>query len=55
MAENNNCVTETTTVSLPRVLIARVDSIFESLGYTSRAEYIRAAIIKQLASDEDKA
>jgi metal-responsive CopG/Arc/MetJ family transcriptional regulator len=52
MAENNNCATETTNVSLPKVLLARVDTVFPRLGYTSRAEYIRAAIIKQLASDE---
>lgn len=50
--ENSTSSTETTNVSLPKVLLARVDAIFLGLGYTSRAEYIRAAIQRQLASDE---
>ena len=54
MQENNNPPTDTTNVSLPKVLLVRVDAIFLGLGYTSRAEYIRAAIQKQLASDEGK-
>lgn len=50
--ENRTSSTETTNVSLPKVLVARVDAIFLGLGYTSRAEYIRAAMQRQLVSDE---
>lgn len=50
--EGGNCATETTTVSLPVDLLKRVDAIFSQLGYTSRAEYIRSAIRKQLKEDE---
>ena len=53
-AENNNSATETTTVSLPKALLERVDAISKDLGYVSRAEYVRAAIQKQLASDEGR-
>jgi hypothetical protein len=53
--ENNSSATETTTVSLPKALLARVDAILEVKGYVSRAEYVRAAIQKQLASDEGRA
>ena len=41
-----------TPVSLPKGLVSRVDAVYEKLGYRSRAEYVRYAIIKQLDVDE---
>jgi len=41
-------------VRLPSVILDRVGAVFSKQGYTSVAEYIRAAILKQLASDEGK-
>lgn len=40
-------------VSLPKPLIARVDDIFEERGFSSRAEYVRIALIKQVDQDEE--
>ena len=41
-----------TPVSLPKGLVSRVDAVYEKLGYRSRAEYVRYAILKQLDGDE---
>jgi metal-responsive CopG/Arc/MetJ family transcriptional regulator len=41
-----------TPVSLPKGLVSRIDAVFGKLGYRSRAEYVRHAILKQLDGDE---
>jgi metal-responsive CopG/Arc/MetJ family transcriptional regulator len=52
--ENKDELSRWLTIALPRALVARVEWIYEKKGYVSRADYIRAAIQKQLASDEVK-
>ena len=54
MTESGNCGVEWASVSLPRVLLTRVDAIFEERGYSSRADYIRSAIQRQLDADEGR-
>jgi Arc/MetJ-type ribon-helix-helix transcriptional regulator len=44
--------TEYGIVRVPRVILDRVESLYASKGYTSVSEYIRVAILKQLAQDE---
>jgi len=39
-------------VSLPAPLIRRVDLVWRRLGYGSRAEYIRMAVLAQLRQDQ---
>lgn len=39
-------------VSLPKALLLRIGDVYEKLGYRSRAEYVRYAILKQLDADE---
>jgi metal-responsive CopG/Arc/MetJ family transcriptional regulator len=39
-------------VSLPKALLSRIDAVYEKLGYRSRAEYVRYAVLKQLDPDE---
>ncbi len=41
-----------TPVSLPKALVLRIEAVYEKLGYRSRAEYVRYAILKQLDGDE---
>jgi len=41
-------------VRVPVALLDRIEAIYEVRGYATQAEYIRAAIQKQLASDEAK-
>ena len=45
-------VSEWSTISMPKAILARVDAIFGRLGYVSKSEYIRAATLKQLRQDE---
>ena len=44
--------TEYGIVRVPRVILDRVEPLYAAKGYTSVSEYIRVAILKQLASDE---
>jgi hypothetical protein len=39
-------------VSFRKEIIARIDALWESLGYKSRAEYLKLAVLKQLEHDE---
>ena len=39
-------------VSFRNEIIDRVDALWKSLGYKSRAEYFRVAVLKQLDIDE---
>ena len=39
-------------VSFRKEIIDRVNALWESLGYKSRAEYFRVAVLKQLDIDE---
>ena len=39
-------------VSFRNEIIDRVNALWESLGYKSRAEYFRVAVLKQLDIDE---
>lgn len=41
-------------VRLPRTILSRVEGVYPSKGYTSSTEYIRAAVLKELAQDEVK-
>jgi metal-responsive CopG/Arc/MetJ family transcriptional regulator len=43
-----------TTIKVPKALMERVEALLRARGYVSRSEYVRAAIITQLASDEGK-
>jgi len=43
---------EWVSVSLPEPLVQRVDRVWRRLGYGSRAEYIRMAVLAQLRQDE---
>ena len=55
MAEEiGNSATDTRTVSLPIVLLDRIDAVWRTRGYVSRADYVRAAIQRQLAQDEGR-
>lgn len=50
--EDENGGVKWASISLPESVLGRVDAIFERLGYTSRAEYVRHATLKQLREDE---
>lgn len=54
MAGNGDCGVEWVSTSLPKALIERIDAIWEARGYSSRADYIRAAIQRQLDADEGR-
>jgi hypothetical protein len=51
---DNGPRTEYGVVRLPKVILSRVEAIFAKQGYTSVTDYIRAATLKQLASDEGR-
>ena len=49
---DNGPRTEYGIVRVPRVILDRVEPLYAAKGYTSVSEYIRVAILKQLAQDE---
>jgi len=41
-------------VALPKVMLPRIDAVFEVKGFRSRAQYVKNAVIKQLEADESE-
>ena len=53
-AKDGSKNSDTTSVKLPNALAARIDAVWPAQGYVSRADYIRAAIQRQLEFNEVK-